>query len=140
MNCAIPQGFLLQIGPISQRDIISGTCLYHASSNCPRLDEASVLASGMSCLLLNLDPKLNHRSHPLQHIGLSILKVRSGFLLFSSSRFMALSVMTNTFKYYYFWYLLCQKHQPCFDGLNGLLIYLLFMNACRTIQRLRFLY
>jgi hypothetical protein len=84
------QDFLLQIGPISQRDIISGTCLYHASSNCPVLMKRQCLHQGcLALLFLNLDPKLNHRSHPLQHISLSILKVRSGFLLFSSKRFMA---------------------------------------------------
>jgi hypothetical protein len=55
------------------------------------------LHQGCLALLLNLDPKLIHRSYALQRINLFILMVRSGFLLFSPKRFMALSVMTNTF-------------------------------------------
>ena len=135
-----PRAFFCKLGQFHSETSFRGHVYTMLPPTAPVLMKRQCLHQGCLALLLNLDSKLNHRSHPLQHISLSILKVRSGFLLFSSSRFMALSVMTNTFKYYYFWYLLCQKHQPCFDGLNGLLIYLLFMNACRTIQRLRFLY
>ena len=38
-------------------------------------------------------------------------------LLLPFNRRMTHSITSNIF-----WYLLCQKHQPCFDDLNGLLI------------------
>jgi len=61
---------------------------------------------------------------------LSILTSEEKFFsFFSSKHFMALSVMTNTFKYYYFWYLLCQALLLGPDDLNGLLISTLTCNT-----------
>ena len=40
----------------------------------------------------------------------------------SQNTFLSFHLYDDTFhQYNYFWYLLCQKHQPCFDDLNGLL-------------------